>query len=150
MKRMAVLGLLGLAVGVGVWHVATAYQASVRYGTWDPCEMIGIRLADEAVTVTDIALGHSSHQARDELQTFFVKQARKDGANACWSSVLYGKPTETEQAERRHRLADSIADAWNEGGSERAWAVSTARENREWAENFLWGHPVWGEVNRGH
>ena len=110
MKRLAIACLVALVVAMSVvW-----YELSVRHGTGDPCEMIATRLTDEVMDDVD-PLGQLRSAARQQMLQQQMQSTRKEGTWACWMSVLFNKPTRSEEWHKVHMQARQIERFWEPG-----------------------------------
>jgi hypothetical protein len=99
----------------GLWLAYTWYDLSVRYGTADPCERIAEQLTDETMKATDL-LWEFNPLLRRERPAELDRQlagVRKHGALACWRSVLFGTPTETEISHAVVMEAHRFEESWD-------------------------------------
>jgi hypothetical protein len=121
-KRLAIACLATLVVAMSV----------VWWGI-DPCAMIATRLTHE---VTD------DPAARQQMRQRQLKSTRKEGAWACWMSVLFNRPT---RSEKRHQVlmeARQIEQGWESGDETRrklamSSVLSAGRTNGEVLEQLL-------------
>jgi hypothetical protein len=122
-KRLAIVCLAALVVAMSV----------VWYGTGDPCETIATRLTHE---VTD------DPAARQQMLQQQLQSTRKEGAWACWMSVLFNRPTISEERHKVLMETRQIEQAWESGDENRrklaiSSVLSAGRTNVEVIEELL-------------
>ena len=147
--RKAILATIAAVIVIaGGWIGWQVYDASIRWGTSNPCQMIGQRLARLSVSDLDVAIRPERLADRERIAADFARVARDDGAVACWRSILFAQPLTIERVVADQRQAARIKRDWESGSPRlRRNAIATARQAGEGVREALGpDHPVWKAV----